>query len=128
MLAEKDVVATIPVKDLAAAKTFYEGKLGLKREPGDQSEALRYRSGKTEVLVYKSPFAGSNKATAATWTVGKGKAVDDVVRELSGKGVRFERYDMPNIKHEGDVHVSDSMRVAWCKDPEGNILAIVGEG
>jgi hypothetical protein len=46
------------------------------------------------------------------------------VRTLKAKGVTFERYDMPNTRHEGDVHVAGDMRVAWFKDPDGNILSV----
>jgi hypothetical protein len=34
---------------------------------------------------------------------------------------------MPGLKREGDVYVGDGMKVAWFKDPDGNILNIVGE-
>ncbi len=57
-----------------------------------------------------------------TWTVGD---VEGVVRALKAKGVTFEHYDMPDMKLEGDVHVFGDMRVAWFKDPDGNILNIV---
>jgi len=54
--------------------------------------------------------------------------VDDVegtVRELKAKGVKFEHYDMPDMKLADDVHVSGDMKVAWFKDPDGNILNII---
>jgi hypothetical protein len=47
------------------------------------------------------------------------------VRALKDKGVEFEHYDMPDTKRVGDVHVSGEMKVAWFKDPDGNILNIV---
>ena len=50
--------------------------------------------------------------------------MDDVVRTLKNKGVTFEHYDMPNTRREGDVHVSGPMKVAWFKDPDGNILSV----
>lgn len=39
--------------------------------------------------------------------------------------MRFEHYDMPGMKREGDVHFAGDMRAAWFKDPDGNILSIV---
>ena len=39
--------------------------------------------------------------------------------------MRFERYDFPNCEHVGDVHVMGDHRVAWFKDPEGNIHSLV---
>ena len=49
------------------------------------------------------------------------------VRDLKGKGVMFEHYDMPGLEREGDVHVGGDMKIAWFKDPDGNILN-VGQG
>ena len=46
------------------------------------------------------------------------------MRTLKGKGVRFEHYDLPDTTREGDVHVSGDIRVAWFKDPDGNILSL----
>ena len=47
------------------------------------------------------------------------------MRTLKAKGVRFEHYDLPGTKREGDVHVTGDMKVAWFKDPDGNILSVV---
>lgn len=123
MLADKDVAANIAVKDLARAQKFYEGTLGLKEAGREGEEVIAYRSGNSTVLVYRSEFAGTNKATCMTWIVGD--EVDKIARELKSKGVAFEHYDMPGLKLEGDVHVGHGMKVAWFKDPDGNILNIV---
>jgi hypothetical protein len=48
-----------------------------------------------------------------------------VVRALKAKGVTFEHYDMPGMKLEGDIHIGGDMKIAWFKDPDGNILSIV---
>jgi catechol 2,3-dioxygenase-like lactoylglutathione lyase family enzyme len=127
MLTDTEVLATIPVKNIAAAKKFYEGTLGFKPTgPNEEPSAINYASGKSRLLVYESEFAGTNKATAATWEVGK--QVGTIAKDLAAKGVKFEHYDMPDAKLEGDVHVfGDEMKVAWCKDPDGNILAFVGK-
>jgi hypothetical protein len=50
--------------------------------------------------------------------------MEDVVQELKTKGVTFEHYDMPDMVREGDIHVFGDMKVAWFKDPDGNILNI----
>jgi catechol 2,3-dioxygenase-like lactoylglutathione lyase family enzyme len=123
MLGDKEVVATIAVRNLEAAKRFYEGKVGLKLADAQEPGTVSYQSGHSTVLVYESEYAGTNKATAATWVVGD--EVDQVVRELKAKGVPFEHYDLPGMKREGDVHVASGMRAAWFKDPDGNIHALV---
>jgi len=122
MLANKDVAANIAVKDLTRAQKFYAGTLGLKEAGREGEEVIAYRSGNSTVLVYRSDYAGTNKATCMTWIVGD--EVDKIARELKSKGVAFEHYDMPGTKLEGDVHVGHGMKVAWFKDPDGNILNI----
>lgn len=56
-----------------------------------------------------------------TWTVGD---VEGVVSELKARGVTFEHYDLPDTTLEGDIHIAGDMKVAWFKDPDGNILNI----
>ena len=123
MLNDKDAIATIAVKDIAVAGKFYEGTLGLKPVPTKEQDVLTYKSGDSEILVYKSRYAGTNRATAVTWIVDD---VEGAVQALKAKGVRFERYDLPGTTRQGDVHLSGNLKNAWCKDPDGNILAIVG--
>ena len=122
MLADKDAVATIAVKDLKAAKKFYGDTLGLKPTPVPEPEVLNYKSGNSTVLVYKSQFAGSNKATAVTWIVDD---VEGTVRDLKARGIAFEHYDFPGMTRKGDVHIAGKSKAAWFKDPDGNILAVV---
>ena len=124
MLADKQAVATIAVKDAKVARKFYEGTLGLKQIDAEGDEVVVYESGDSRLNVYRSQFAGTNKATAVTWTVDD---VDGEVKALKSKGVSFEHYDMPGLKLQGDVHVADGdeMKVAWFKDPDGNIFSIV---
>lgn len=126
MLGNWDVAANIAVKNLEAAKHFYEGTLGLKPIDAEDDELIVYKSGNSRLNVYRSKYAGTNKATAVTWAVGDD--VEGVARALKAKGVSFEHYnDMPGAKLEGDVHVFGDMRVAWFKDPDGNILSLVNQ-
>jgi hypothetical protein len=54
--------------------------------------------------------------------------IDQEVEALKGKGVTFEHYDnIPGLKVQGDIHVGDNIKMAWFKDPDGNILHIVEE-
>jgi hypothetical protein len=73
--------------------------------------------------VYQSQYAGTNKATAATW--GVDDDIEVIVPALKAKGVSFEHYDMPGMTLKGDVHVGEGLKAAWFKDPDGNILALV---
>jgi catechol 2,3-dioxygenase-like lactoylglutathione lyase family enzyme len=123
MLGNKDAAATIAVKNLEKAKKFYEDTLGLTQVGAEGEEAIIFKSGNSIVNVYHSQYAGTNKATAVTWVVGQD--LEGVVQQLKAKGVVFEHYDMPGVTREGDVHVGGNMKVAWFKDPDGNILNIV---
>ncbi|MDB4870722.1 MAG: glyoxalase-like protein [Gemmatimonadales bacterium] len=122
MLGEFDALATIAVKSLAIARKFYEGKLGFKAVHTEGDQAVTYKSGKSQLLVYQSQFAGTNKATAATWMV---KDVEGLVKDLKAKGIAFEHYDMPGVTRKGDVHLAGALKNAWFKDPDGNVLALV---
>ncbi|MER8369349.1 VOC family protein [Mesorhizobium sp. M0306] len=123
MLANSNATANLAVKDLAKARAFYEGTLGLKEVHNEGGELIVYESGDTAINVYRSNFAGTNKATAVTWTVGD--ELGKIVEALKSKGVTFEHYDMPGLTLEGDVHVGQGMKIAWFKDPDGNILNLV---
>lgn len=123
MLVDKEAIAMIAVKDVQAAAKFYEGTLGLTRLSTQGEEVITYRSGNSALNVYHSQYAGTNKATAVVWNVGD--EIDTVVAALKSKGVAFEHYDMPGLTLQGDVHVGGDMKVAWFKDPDGNILSVV---
>jgi catechol 2,3-dioxygenase-like lactoylglutathione lyase family enzyme len=123
MLQNRDAVANVAVRDLTVARRFYEGTLGFEPIDREGDEVVVYRSGNTRFNVYRSQYAGTNKATAVTWAVGE--AIDDLVRELKANGVVFEHYDMPGLTLDGDIHVGGGMSVAWFKDPDGNLLNII---
>lgn len=122
MLKDKNSSAIVAVKDLDRAKTFYSDVLGLNLADTSNEGMLGYRTGNTWLTVYKSGFAGTNQANAVSWDVGV--ELDNIVAGLKAKGVTFEHYD--DMGREGDIHVCGSMRLAWFKDPDGNILHLVG--
>lgn len=121
MLNRFDVTATVAVKDLARARAFYEGLLGLQPAEPPEPEMLALRSGGSVLMVYESAYAGTNQANAATWQV---ERIDELVAGLRQRGVRFEHYDLPGMVREGDIHRQGGRSVAWCKDPDGNILCL----
>ena len=122
MLKNAEIVPYIPVSDLARARTFYEKNLGLKPKEEYGSQAAIYECGNgTWFFMYKSPGAGTSKASTAFWKV------DDVeaeVAELKARGVVFEEYDMPGIKMVNSIATGGGAKTAWFKDSEGNILAV----
>jgi len=122
MLGNMDATATLAVRNLDTERKFYEGTLGLKKVGEEGGELVAYKSGNSTINVYRSKFAGTNQATALTWDVGKD--IEGFVAKLKARGVNFEHYDIPDLRREGDVYVGGNMKVAWFKDPDGNILNI----
>src|ERR1051325_10481082 len=108
MLNNKDAVANVAVKDVDVATNFYRNTLGLEPVHQEGKELVVFQSGHSSINVYRSDYAGTNKATAVTWAVDN---VEDEVEALRKKGVVFEHYDMPGMKREGDVHIAGTMKV-----------------
>ena len=121
MLGKTDATPSIAVKDLDRARKYYEETLGLETVDRLGDEVVTMKSGGTLVNVYRSEFAGTNKATLLTFDV------DDIaaeVRELKDKGVMFEHYDNEGMERDGEVYSAEGMKTAWFKDPDGNILSL----
>jgi catechol 2,3-dioxygenase-like lactoylglutathione lyase family enzyme len=125
MLGDKDVIATVAVKDLDGARKFYEGTLGLKVLHTEGTEAITFQSGGSSLIVYRSEYAGTNKATALNWSLDRD--FDRAYAALKEKGVTFEHYDLPGATRKGDVHLMGPFKVAWFKDPAGNIISLMGK-
>ena len=122
MLGKADATPMIAVKDLDRARKFYQDTLGLRAEQ-DWGEGVTLKSGDTTVNVYKSDFAGTNKATALNFHVDD---IETEVSELKEKGVLFEKYDLPGLEPRGDLYVGPGgFKTAWFKDPDGNILSLI---
>jgi catechol 2,3-dioxygenase-like lactoylglutathione lyase family enzyme len=121
MLSDASVTTMLPVKDMARARAFYEGCLGL--QPG----GLR-PDGKFVYLVGGSTLALFPKAegTKADHTAISFRVSDiaAAIQELKRSGVVFEDYDFPDLKTVNHVCVLGAEKAAWFKDTEGNYLCI----
>jgi catechol 2,3-dioxygenase-like lactoylglutathione lyase family enzyme len=124
-LASARIGANVPVSNLDEAIDFYGGKLGLElSERGEEHPYARFRgAGETKLGIYQSGTAGHAKHTLASFVVDDVRAVVD---GLKANGVVFEEYDLPGMKTEDGVATVGDTRVAWLKDPDGNILEIAG--
>jgi catechol 2,3-dioxygenase-like lactoylglutathione lyase family enzyme len=125
MLENARIGANVPVSNLDEAVSFYGEKLGLRLfERGEAEPYARFSgAGETKLGVYESKSAGQGRHTLASFVVDDVRAT---VSELQGNGVVFEEYDMPGMKTENGVATMGDTRTAWLKDPDGNILEIVG--
>ena len=123
MIGKADATPMIAVKDIDRAKTFYAETLGLEAVEEAGGEVVTMKSGATKLNVYRSEFAGTNKATALTFDVAD---IAGEVRDLKQKGILFEHYDMgAALTRDGDIYSGEGMKTAWFKDPDGNILSLV---
>ncbi len=121
MLGRSEVMTIVPVVDLERARKFYEEKLGV--GPGERvaDGGLHYRTGGGGFALSPRQEPARNPYTMMSFEVGD---VESEVKELEGRGVAFEDYDLPNLKTVGHVCVMGSEKAAWFKDPEGNILCL----
>ncbi|WP_448070648.1 VOC family protein [Georgenia yuyongxinii] len=122
MLSTYSAMPTLGVKDLAAARSFYEGTLGFSVSKDDE-EGVRYRHGGGDILVYESAYAGTNKATAVSFEVPADK-FDTEIGDLRDKGVQFETFDMDGVEWSDGVATMSGMRGVWIADPSGNLISV----
>ena len=123
VLTEAKAFASFSVNDISKARAFYRDVLGL--EVADRPEGLELDvGGGNKVFVYPKP-----DHTPATFTILNFPVenVDSAVERLNSSGLRFEKYDLPQIKTDpkGIMRNQDGTAIAWFKDPAGNILSVL---
>ena len=121
MLKDRTSAAIVPCSDVAAAKRFYTDTLGLPLA-ADLDDVFTVTTGESLLNVYRSDFAGTNKANAVVWN-----AVDDVeaiAADLRAKGVTLDEYPEGFDEVRDGVHVKGDFRAIWFRDPDGNILHV----
>jgi catechol 2,3-dioxygenase-like lactoylglutathione lyase family enzyme len=125
-LSITSVMPTVAVEDLDRAVKFYSETLGftVRRLEDDNAGALVEVGPRDRLLLYKSTFR-RGETTYASFIADD---VEGTVRELRGKGVKFEDYDFPGLKTvDGIASLESGLKTGWFKDSEGNILAISNE-
>ncbi|HLB67679.1 MAG TPA: VOC family protein [Thermoplasmata archaeon] len=122
MLDTAKVMAFVATKDTARARTFYEKTLGL-RLVADDSFALVFDANGTMLRVQKVNHLTPDPFTALGWQV---QDLRESIQTLVKKGVAFERFGIPAFPQDelGIWTADDGKRVAWFKDPDGNILSL----
>jgi catechol 2,3-dioxygenase-like lactoylglutathione lyase family enzyme len=110
------------VNDIPKAKAFYERTLGMQVSEDHGMLHLHIGNG-AKVLVYPKPDHAPAGFTILNLPVA---SVDDAVKELEQRGVRFERYDRPDLKTDArGIMRGNGPTIAWFKDPAGNILSVI---
>jgi catechol 2,3-dioxygenase-like lactoylglutathione lyase family enzyme len=122
MLANSKAVAFASAMDLDRARAFYEGVLGLKVIEQDVFAVL-CEAGGVKVRISKVPLVTPQAYTVLGFDVAD---IDAVVDGLSAKGVAFERYPFfgPAQDSRGVWTAPSATKVAWFKDPDGNLLSV----
>lgn len=126
MLGTETIVAFLPSRDPAAARSFYEGVLGLRFVSQDPFALVLEANGITVRVANVSSVPGFKPApfTVLGWRV---RNIETTARGLQEKGVRFERYPRMQQDELGIWNSPSGAKVAWFKDPEGNVLSITEE-
>jgi len=119
-LGDAQVAPSIPVEDLERAQRFYTETLGQRVAMGAPFGVVLAAGAGTQVLLYpRGPVV--HEHTLAGWIVDD---LDATMRELGALGVEFDDVDIPGFQQGGKVATLGSVRSAWFKDTEGNILSV----
>src|SRR6266702_7231707 len=122
MLRDSKAFSGFSAEDIPKAKKFYAETLGLDVTESNGLLTLRL-AGENNVLIYPKPNHIPATFTVLNFPV---KDVDQAVDELTKRGVRFEIYDLPDIKTDKKgIMCGNGPTIAWFKDPAGNILSIL---
>jgi predicted enzyme related to lactoylglutathione lyase len=129
MLEHARITAVVPVSDIEAAVRFYGDTLGLtlkeRRSDLPENREAEFEAGDGTLLAYESVGAGKSRHTVAGFRV---EDIDAAFASLRERGVVFEEYDLPDLKTENGIAAVGDVRAAWCRDPDGNILAVESVG
>jgi catechol 2,3-dioxygenase-like lactoylglutathione lyase family enzyme len=120
MLASGKMSGFVLTKDYDQARAFYEGKLGFKFVSLDQF-ALVMKAGANNIRISKVPNFSPLQSTVLGWAV---EDIEAVVAWLGKQGVATEKYPFVQDRERGIWTTPNGDKVAWFKDPDGNVLSV----
>jgi predicted enzyme related to lactoylglutathione lyase len=115
------VGTTLPAQDMARAKAFYRDKLGLTPTEENPAGLLYMLEAGTGFGLF--PSSGKSSGTHTQMAI-EVEDVEQSVKDLQAKGVKFEEYDTPMLKTVNGVADMGGTKGAWFKDSEGNLIAV----
>jgi len=121
MLTNASVTTMLPVVDMARARAFYEGCLGLQPGGLKADGKFVYVIGDSTLALFPKPEGTKADHTAISFKV---PDIAASIAELKSTGVVFEDYDFPGLKTINHVCVLGAEKAAWFKDSEGNYLCL----
>ena len=124
MLAASKLMGFVPTRDSLKARAFYEDKLGF-QFVSDDPFALVMQAGESSIRIAKAKDFTPAPYTVMGWAVSD---VEAVVKWLTQRGVAFEKYPFVQDRELGIWTTPGGDKVAWCKDPDGNVLSVSQHG
>jgi len=124
MIKQNQAFSSFSVTDLQQAKQFYGEVLQMEVSENEYTLELNI-GGNKKVMVYPKGNHTPASFTVLNFPVDN---IDEAVETLSGKGIRFERYNEPDLTtDEKGIMRGNGPLIAWFKDPFGNILSVIQE-
>lgn len=120
MLTSGKLVGFVATTDYGRARAFYEGQLGLEFVSADQF-AVVMKTGEHKIRIAKVPSFVPFPGTVLGWEVDD---IEAVVRWLQGRAVETEKYPFVPDQELGIWTAPSGDKVAWFKDPDGNVLSV----
>jgi len=120
MLASGKMVGFVLTTDYDKARAFYEGRLGGEFVSQDPF-ALAVRIGGHQIRIGKVPEFTPARNTVLGWEV---EDIESATAWLQGQGVELEKYPFIQDKERGIWTAPTGDKVAWFRDPDGNVLSV----
>lgn len=117
--------SSFSIDNVSKARDFYSGKLGIKVTDEPQMQGLLYLNiDNSKVMLYEKPNHAPASFTVLNFPV---KDVEKAVDDLISKGIRFEQYDGELKTDKKGIFRGNGPKIAWFKDPAGNIISVIEE-
>jgi catechol 2,3-dioxygenase-like lactoylglutathione lyase family enzyme len=124
MFKDSKSFSSFSVNDIKKAREFYGGTLGLGVTETQEGLELHLAGGNT-VFLYPKPNHTPASFTVLNFPVNN---IEEAVDELIDVGLRLEHYELPELKTDKrGIAKGPGMKIAWFKDPAGNILSVIEE-
>ena len=121
MCKEAETFCSFSVNDLKKAKDFYGGTLGL--DVSETKEGLELSLEGNSVFIYTKPNHAPASFTVLNFSVDD---IEEAVAVLDRLGLPREHYDLPDLKTDNQgIMRGPGPKIAWFKDPAGNILSVI---
>ena len=122
MFKNTKAFSSFSVNDLQKAKEFYDKVLGIEVKDNPMGLIELHISASNNILVYPKPNHEAATYTVLNFPV---EDIDKAVDELTAKGVVFEQYSELKTDKKGISRDPNGPKIAWFKDPAGNILSVL---